>query len=745
MVTRDMKGPSRLIAFIASAAFLLSCGCGSKQQPAPVDETKDARVETRAEEDESASSMKQAAAALTRALGDDSPKVRCAAVKSMALLDPEAAAGANAIEPLMGLLRDPDVKTEYSLTAIDKAGATDSDILKLLEDDDRKVRVSALLLIAKKGPDGASMLPSLTALLQDPETIKDLSFRFVIVKALMLIGKDALPVLMTLLDDDSAAVREVTVNSIGNMEPPAAGAVAGLLKALDDPQVEVRAAAARALGKIGKAEEKPPKELLGGLLKALEDKNMGVRVAAADGLAMLGPDAAPAAAALVKAMDDKEIFVIDYGSFKIKSHPVRQAAAKALGAMGPEAKDAIPLLIRDIKTLEEPLFFESMEALGKIGEPAVGELVKVLKSKNSKAHDRALQALASMGPAAKDAAPVLAKMVKKGHPLAAQALGNIGPDAARAAAALIGAVKKEVKKKEDTEMALAAMRALGEIGPQAKKAVPVLLEALWYDQPVESSTPKAALEAIRKIDPDAELPVDKLRKALDDKDWNMRIHAVKVLGLMAGQGEDVTTDLIKALDDEHCNVNRQAAVELGALGPDAAPAAPALGKILDGDCFRAAEKAAWALGKIGPAAKDALPALMKAAESDKLLVRSEAAPAAVKVAALGEAEAEVFLESLLIDETALDGSVVDALATIGEPALPVLRKGLKSKSLKIRKYSAFSLGRMGEPAAEALPDLIDMLAEDKDAAARQAAAWAMGMLLADKEYGEANKTEWYLF
>jgi hypothetical protein len=165
----------------------------------------------------------------------------------------------------------------------------------------------------------------------------------------------------------SEADRLDVIRAIGSFRGDAAPAVGEVVKALDDPNVQVRSAAAWAFSQIGpKGAAAAP-----ALAKALSDSDPVVRHLAAIALKEMGPSAAPAVPELIRALDDP-------------SEYVRARAADALGSMGPAARAAV-------RPLADKLL-------------AKGERGMVLTS--------VALALGSMGPEAKDALPALEQALK---------------------------------------------------------------------------------------------------------------------------------------------------------------------------------------------------------------------------------------------------------------------------------------------------------------------------------------------
>ena len=125
-----------------------------------------------------------------------------------------------------------------------------------------------------------------------------------------------------------------------------------LAKALGDPAVEARAAAAWALSQMAAAAA----PAVPALLRTLSDPNLRVRA--------MGPAAAKAIPELVKALDDA-------------SPAVRAVAADALGNLGGAAKPVVETLSRHLVDVNEPVVFvlrSVATALGNIGPAASSAL-----------------------------------------------------------------------------------------------------------------------------------------------------------------------------------------------------------------------------------------------------------------------------------------------------------------------------------------------------------------------------------
>lgn len=247
-----------------------------------------------------------------------------------------------------------------------------------LASKDRKTRRSAIVSLgdyrSKAGKAVDSLLPFLAAtdsVLQE-ETIS----------SLRLIGKAAVPGVVSVLKEKNKGKRFAAALTLFTMRGQAEDAVPALCEVLaKDPYSAARAMAASALGKIArKTEQSVP-----ALVKALRDKDRGVKRNAGDALAELGPAAKSAVGDLSKMLKDKDV-------------SLRKTAATALGRMGATAKEGVPALCECLATDSDWLVrLNAAEALGFIGDKrAEAALKKALKDKRSAVQAVAKDALADL-------------------------------------------------------------------------------------------------------------------------------------------------------------------------------------------------------------------------------------------------------------------------------------------------------------------------------------------------------------
>jgi hypothetical protein len=171
--------------------------------------------------------------------------------------------------------------------------------------------------------------------------------------------------------------------NVENMK--AKGDVQGLIKAMSyQKDVDVRVAAARALGQIGDARAVEP------LIEILNDRQ-GSASLAAIALGKIGDSRA--VEPLIAALKDKGA----------NYYPIRSNAADALGSIGDSR--AVEPLVEALK-IDMSMIPGVAAAIGKIGAPALEQVISLVKDKNATVtqRQRAIRALGEIGARLKDTA-----------------------------------------------------------------------------------------------------------------------------------------------------------------------------------------------------------------------------------------------------------------------------------------------------------------------------------------------------
>ena len=289
---------------------------------------------------------------------------------------------------------------------------------------------------------------------------------------------------------------------------------------------------------------------------------------------------------------------------------VRYQAVEALGAIGPDAAPAVPALVRAFDDQDESVRGKAADALGQIGAAAVPALIEVVHRRDAELRCHAITALGGAGPAAAAAIPDLVRALadpdEEIRTAAAAGLGQIGhgPEVAVAIPGLIAA-----QQDSDRFVRQNATAALGEFGTSDARIIPALAAAMRdRDRPVRFAASEslqaigmpafaalrallreddhevrddAALVLARIADPEhkcsenetdeqargrVKAPRAALLAALNDPDERIRAGASYALGFL---GRDLVPELIKALGDRSPLVRVQAARALEVIGTGA--------------------------------------------------------------------------------------------------------------------------------------------------------------------------------
>jgi HEAT repeat protein len=259
----------------------------------------------------------------------------------------------------------------------------------------------------------------------------------------------------------------------------------------------------------------------------------------------------------------------------------------------------------------------------------------------------AIKSIAALGPAARDALPVLTRATRD----------------------------------ESEEVRFWAVTAIGRIGPGAREAAPALLTVLSDDvRPVQ----QAARSALEAIGPAA---VPSLLPALRSPDPWVRANAAEAVGVIGLSRGEVVPGLVRLLSDDSLWVRASSAWALGHLGRGAKKAAKPLTVALEGELRRdptlsdatqrvRVENLVYALGRIGKDAGDATPRIVS-----------------------------VFFDG----GDSLRRSAAVALAGIGGKAAGPLGKAVRSGPMPIRLEAAHALRLMGPDGKSAVGDLTKVL------------------------------------
>jgi len=495
----------------------------------------------------------------------------------------------------------------------------------------------------------------------------------------------AVPALVEAVEHGRGSLRLEAMQSLCRILPNWADqCVAFVATLLKDPDPEVRAEAAQALGWAGP----PAKTTIGPLIEMVNDteQSRSCRRAAIAALVSIDPDSREVVDALIGACKDPDISGV---------------AAMHLSHYRRDARRGVPVLAEVLEQDEPPGWREDIAAaLGRIGgdaKQAVPALIHVAKTDN-----RVLT-----------------------PPACIEALGSIGAESPQAVSFLV----EVLADGQDPVLRREAAEALGRLGPKARDAVPHLVKALASaEDPGLRRAAAAALGdmAVAAKDKDA---VAALSRALSDEDDEVRIESAAALAKMGFVTDELLDTLVRQLQPErpvHAPT-RWAIQTLGEIGPKANSATPRLIEILKGDDSLLAVDAARALGRIGTPRSDDVPPLLAALNHQDRLVACTAAEALCTIQPKHQVATRRLIEMLGSDDYSDRVSAAIFLARVGpveEPVIAALSRALSGRHPSVRSAAATALGRLGTAATGAIPSLTKAL-DDRYRSVRESAATAL--------------------
>jgi HEAT repeat protein len=480
-----------------------------------------------------------AAKALTVALREEEGFYRQKAVLAIGKIGSE-----NFIADLISCLKDSDsdlrsyIAQALKLLSADKAALALQSIIRSDDPQLRRYAVEVLKLIASNGAIELLLTAS-----QD----EDSSVRKTVVEALHSVfffsdmtGDDdendsstvttasrelAVKSLIGALQDEDVEVRAAAASSLTNYHDQSA--IPQLQEALHDESEDVRANAARTLGLYGSKGSVEP------LIRALGDESSTVRAEAADALGHLG--SAAAIDSLLRAIHDKD-------------QSVRRRAVVALGNIG--AKSAVDVLMEALQDEDYKMRACAAMALGQIGEERAFEpLLEKLTDKEARVREYVVESLSRIGGERSLDALALALDDDGGH-VRISATEEIAKISSERSIDLLEIALRDL----DLNVTKRAAQALGNIG--SEHAIEILIAALQHEN---HHTRGDAAESLAQI---ATQPVvEAIFRLICDPSTDLRPYASWYLARC--DELKLTTAIINSLVDERPLVRRRSAQTVG--------------------------------------------------------------------------------------------------------------------------------------------------------------------------------------
>jgi HEAT repeat protein len=609
-------------------------------------------------------------------------------------------------------------------------------------------------------------------------------------KALLAIGKPAVPAVAELLRDRDEAVRSRAVFALALLlRARVDEAFAPLLHAVNDADTRV---SGTALAQIAASHvEATPLAV-----KAFESRDAQERAAAAAALGRLIYRDKTLTKLLKKGLTDED-------------GQVRGRTAEAIRGDVYGQKDVLPALIAGLGDKVEANRGQFMSTLIAVGPAAIPALNDALKGEDVSLRMWSAYTLASLlgqypnAEGVKDARETLLSCAAdKDHRVrvwSAFALGKLDGNQERlfvaagaafkekdaaariAACTAVSALGEKARQLEadivplladpDANVRSAALHALKQIGAEGDHASKAAVEQLKDKQPENRLKALAAIMGFSTWHKDVP---QALIVAAGDDDAKVRASALQALGQARRRGAftpAILKPLITAINDADNTCRLSALFALQQIGPEAKEAVAALTAAAADESRKDVYAVCQTLAAIGPEARAALPALTKLLKSPPHA--ASALSAMERIGGLDETHVAPLMavieetasrsplfdpsqmaERLLCEMGAKAKSAVPALGKLlshktparrvtaarilqaigpeARAATAALAKALHDEHLPLRLEAAIALGNIGPDAKLALPDLIQAT-KGKDADVRVTAISAIGKIGGGRE------------
>lgn len=524
-----------------------------------------------------------AVGSLTRALDSEDEVVRLAAATGIAAAGPKAATPATArkladainksypeeFNPETAVVDGPEFTYWIALGRLGKPAVAPT--TELLAHKNMLVRMLAVRTLGELGDVAKESAPAVGKLLTDP-------FANVALEAVVTLCRfgdrnpDIDGMMKAALASTNPGVAAAAVAAVPRMGDRGRPYLPEIVAKLGSPMPDVRWAAVAVVGTMEPAEAA---KQVPALAKLATDEEPLIRAQVGRVLEKLGPAAAPAAAAIGRAL------IVEMNDL------VREDFVAALIAMGPEARPAVPGLLPLVGDNSLPVMLRA----------------KVIRAV-SVADPRSPQVANTLVHAADDA-DISVRMA------AARAMGKLDPLPDEARAALV----KLARNDREARVRWAAVRGLADAGPRAAAAKPELEAIATGKLPGIDLLARVAIQAING---DVRKAGGAVRAALTDRNTNMRMAGAESL-LMVGPAASDVPVLTRLLREGDMRIRLPAATALGIIGEPAKEAVPRLTELLGDGEAEVRLAAAETLGRIGPAALPAATKLKDAARAEPAL------------------------------------------------------------------------------------------------------------------------------
>lgn len=687
---------------------------------------------------------------LVKAFKDESEEVREAAGDALAKV------GKKAVPSLIEILKEDNPKSRMSAsTALGEIGSDAKDAVPLLRDlylgkNSDNVYHYALML----SKIGKTAMPALQAGFKDSRA----EVRQAASQALQQAGADAVDVLVDALGDKNVEVRRLAAQTLWPMNIGDKSVVIALAYGLSDPDEQVRQMCINGLQQLG------PQAKLGAakIREALTDMNPNVRTQAYYLMQTIGEDMNKVLTTALASKDAKirintACLIVVVGDARTKdAMPIlhdalanaelefKMQAAFTLAQRQLDTDKVSAIFVDGLKHKTPGVRIQAIQGLGMMrnaGPSVAPKLAEALRDPDANVRQQAVYALHGVRGAAETMSPILAKTYRDGDADIRRSVLQV--------AWMYGASSKDIVfdglKDKDAGVRQQAINALQNLQGDLTDALPMIV-TLLKDKETVSYRPQIvglltrvgdkgipllgdlledpsehvrvqAIQVLRNSGDKAKPALPKIREAVKDKNWNIRLNAL----IMVAYLDNDATLLIKYFEEEKDANLRTNLLQNLTFSGQQKQVLPLLPKAMKDPSPQVRQATVHLIGHFNQDSKESFAIFVEGIKDSDNNVRIAAANHAGYFReksyphledALKTAKASDFRQAIL--QHLVNGQYKS------KTAIPALIDCLKDSNLVVKQWSCAILGTIGPDAKDALPRLREV-AKDANPNIQQAA------------------------
>ncbi|NNG04123.1 MAG: hypothetical protein HKM95_08475 [Inquilinus sp.] len=439
--------------------------------------------------------------------------------------------------------------------------------VETLRDGNVRERYRAALCLGAMGAAAGEAVPALIDAVHDGAQVETLEYDYfsfstvgeAAIEALGHIGTAAALPLLSLQGDADPAIRSAAFEALSRIHTDAEAGAPFFSQALDSRLPQERLAAVRLIGGYLPA----ARGVVADLERAMGDTDSGVRAAAARALGRIAQEDLPVAVPLlIDALADDDDAVREASVIAFRSFHRRYQHNERIAEIGPDQVDILSASIASDSPEIRRRALWIVKAIGPSAEGAMPAVIAALDDQDVRVRSAAIRALYRFPEHTRRASPILLELLT--DPRTSRHVSIVlyenGVDVRQAVPALTGALAHP-----SPEVRWNAAHVIRRLGSNAHAAGEALI-GLLSDE--ESSVRFHAARALQRVPANPTHAVPALMRLMAESDAQTRTEIAQALGQF-GRGALAAAPLLtEALGDDRDNLRHMAAWALGQIGFD---------------------------------------------------------------------------------------------------------------------------------------------------------------------------------